>query len=225
MYVVTQVPSGCWPTIVNLEQGGLRGYCDHRRRHLLTCVPPRSTWTNRSVSSSWHANCWPRLEEDAETATSGTWRVVSDPVASSGKYRVIISRAACACRSVPLAMQTIELAAFHRVPPGPDEIEVAVRASSVNFADVLSLVATPASRGHPPGHGFLPAYRTRSLTTRLVTMLAACRLTAAGAHSSRDARLAATPPPGLPTHCRCRPPRHATAWYGLHELARLGRRC
>ncbi len=31
----------------------------------------------------------------------------------------------------------MELVAFDRVPPGPGQIEVAVNASSINFADVL----------------------------------------------------------------------------------------
>ena len=37
----------------------------------------------------------------------------------------------------PGDVETMEFAAFDRVPPGPGEIEVAVTASSVNFADVL----------------------------------------------------------------------------------------
>ncbi len=37
----------------------------------------------------------------------------------------------------PGDLETMELAAFDRVPPGPGQIEVAVTASSINFADVL----------------------------------------------------------------------------------------
>ena len=37
----------------------------------------------------------------------------------------------------PGDLETMELAAFDRVPPGPGQIEVAVTASSLNFADVL----------------------------------------------------------------------------------------
>ena len=37
----------------------------------------------------------------------------------------------------PGDLESIELAAFDRIPPGPGEIEVAVTASSINFADVL----------------------------------------------------------------------------------------
>ena len=38
---------------------------------------------------------------------------------------------------MPGDLQTMEFAAFDRVPPGPGQIEVAVTASSINFADVL----------------------------------------------------------------------------------------
>ncbi len=37
----------------------------------------------------------------------------------------------------PGDLESLELVAFDRVPPGPGEIEVAVTASSINFADVL----------------------------------------------------------------------------------------
>ena len=37
----------------------------------------------------------------------------------------------------PGDLETMELVAFDRVPPGPGQIEVAVTASSINFADVL----------------------------------------------------------------------------------------
>ena len=37
----------------------------------------------------------------------------------------------------PGDLQTMEFVAFDRVPPGPGQIEVAVTASSINFADVL----------------------------------------------------------------------------------------
>ena len=37
----------------------------------------------------------------------------------------------------PGDLQTLELAACDRVPPGPGQIEVAVTMSSINFADVL----------------------------------------------------------------------------------------
>src|SRR6202023_1247621 len=38
----------------------------------------------------------------------------------------------------PGDLQTMEFAAFDRSPPGPGQVEVAVSASSINFADVLN---------------------------------------------------------------------------------------
>ncbi len=57
MYVVTRGAQQVLADIcVNLEQGGLRGLrIDRRRAPSPACC--RSTWTNRPVPSSWHANC------------------------------------------------------------------------------------------------------------------------------------------------------------------------
>ena len=55
----------------------------------------------------------------------------------------------------PGDMETMELVAFDRVPPGPGEIEVAVTASSINFADVLVAFGRyPSFEGHLPRAGY-----------------------------------------------------------------------
>ncbi len=166
---------------VNLEQGGLRGStADDRRRALhlratqidvdeQTGVEQlaRHRWPRRLKTTAWRDNEWyvarcvrPRC------------------VLRSGAPSRIISRAACACRSVPPAICNDRAAAFHRVPPGPGQIEVAVRALSVNFA-VMYLSSRgryPSFEGHPPSWamdfaGVVTAVDQASLTTRLVTML------------------------------------------------------
>ena len=49
----------------------------------------------------------------------------------------------------PGDLESLEFAAFDRVPPGPGQIEVAVTASSVNFADVLVAFGRyPTFEGH-----------------------------------------------------------------------------
>ncbi len=55
----------------------------------------------------------------------------------------------------PGDLETMELAAFDRVPPGPGQIEVAVNASSINFADVLV-----AFGRYPSFEGLLPQLGT-----------------------------------------------------------------
>ena len=56
---------------------------------------------------------------------------------------------------IPGDLQTMELVAFDRVPPGPGQIEVAVTASSINFADVLV-----AFGRYPSFEGLLPQLGT-----------------------------------------------------------------
>ena len=54
----------------------------------------------------------------------------------------------------PGDLESIELVACDRVPPGPGQIEVAVTASSINFADVLVAFGRyPAFEGRLPQLG------------------------------------------------------------------------
>src|SRR5262249_23744109 len=54
----------------------------------------------------------------------------------------------------PGDLETMELVAFDRIPPGPGEIEVAVKASGINFADVLIASGRyPSIDGDAPGLG------------------------------------------------------------------------
>src|SRR4029077_15692233 len=51
----------------------------------------------------------------------------------------------------PGDLESLELAAFDRIPPGPGQIEVAVTASSLNFADVLVAMGRfPSLDGRQP---------------------------------------------------------------------------
>ena len=133
----------------------------------------------------------------------------------------------------PGDLQTLEFVAFDRVPPGPGQIEVAVSASSINFADVLVAFGRYPSLRRPPaaaGHGFRRrGHRGRARRHRPPGRRPRRRLspaTAAGARSSPvDARLAATLPAGLTDdQAAAVTTAYGTAWYGLHDLARIKRR-
>ena len=129
----------------------------------------------------------------------------------------------------PGDLQTIELAAVDRMPPGPGQIEVAVSASSINFADVLVAFGRyPAFDGRAPrlGTDFAgvvtavgPGVTDHQVGDRVGGMSPdGCW----GTFVTCDARLAATLPPGLTdTQAAAVTTAHATAWYGLHELARI----
>ncbi len=124
----------------------------------------------------------------------------------------------------------MEFVAFDRVPPGPGQVEVAVSASSINFADVLvaigpipQLRGTTAAAGHRfRGRGDRGrAGRHRSPGRRPCRR--ACPPNGCwGTFVTCDARLAATLPPGLTdAQAASVTTAHATAWYGLHDLARI----
>ena len=130
----------------------------------------------------------------------------------------------------PGDVESLEFAVFDRVPPGPGEIEVAVTASSVNFADVLVAFGRyPTFEGYRQQLGIdfagvvtavgpdvtePPGRRPRR---RHVTP------TGAGARSSRATRASPSPlPPEVPLgEAAAVPTASATAWYGLHDLARI----
>ena len=136
----------------------------------------------------------------------------------------------CACRSArPATCKRMELAAVDRVPPGPGQIEVAVSASSVNFADVLV-----AFGRYPAFDGLLPQLGTdfAGVVTAVGPDVTDHRVgDHVGGMSSNgcwgsfvtcDARLATTVPPGLTdAEAAAVTTAHATAWYGLNELARI----
>ena len=68
----------------------------------------------------------------------------------------------------PGDLETMELTAFDRVPPGPGEIEVAVTASSINFADVLvRLRSLPRRRRRCTGARY--GFRRRRHRSRVPT--------------------------------------------------------
>ena len=129
----------------------------------------------------------------------------------------------------PGDLQTMELAAVDRVPPGSEQIEVAVSASSINFADVLvAFGRCPAFDGTLPQLGTDFAGVVTAVGPDVTDHRVGDRvggMTSAGCWGSFvtcDARLATTVPPGL-TYALAAAvtTAHATAWYGLHELARI----
>ncbi|MCV7442361.1 type I polyketide synthase [Mycobacterium paraense] len=129
----------------------------------------------------------------------------------------------------PGDLQTMEFAAFDRVPPGPGQIEVAVTASSINFADVLNAFGRYQSLDN-----ILPALGTdfAGVVTAVGPDVTNHKV---GDHVGGmspngcwatfvtcDARLATTLPEGLTdAQAAAVTTAHATAWYGLNDLARI----
>src|SRR5690606_34316802 len=117
-----------------------------------------------------------------------------------------------------------------RVPPGPGQIEVAVTASSINFADVLIAFGRyPTFDGRRPQLGTDFAGVVTAVGPDVTSHRVGDRvggLSPNGCWSTFvtcDADLAVPLPDGLTEgQAAAVSTAHATAWYGLHDLARLG---
>ncbi|PHO43478.1 hypothetical protein B6F30_07730 [Mycobacterium tuberculosis variant bovis] len=220
---------------VNLEQGGLRGLL-----RTIGAEHPHLRATQIDVDEQTGVEQLARQllatsEEDETAWRDNEWyvaRLCPTPLRPQERRTIVADHQQSGMRlqiRTPGDMQTIELAAFHRVPPGPGQIEVAVRASSVNFADVLIAFGRyPSFEGHLPqlGTDFAgvvtavgPGVTDHKVGDHVGGMSPnGCW----GTFVTCDARLAATLPPGLgDAQAAAVTTAHATAWYGLHELARI----
>jgi polyketide synthase 5 len=130
---------------------------------------------------------------------------------------------------MPGDLQTMEFAAFDRVPPGPGQIEVAVTASSINFADVLLAFGRYQSLD-----GILPQLGTdfagvvTAVGPNVTEHQVGDHVGGMSPHGcwatfvTCDARLATTLPVGMTdAQAAAVTTAHATAWYGLNDLARI----
>jgi polyketide synthase 5 len=174
-------------------------------------------------------------DEDETAWRGGTWfvaRLVSGPLRPDERRTRAVNPARDGLRlqiRTPGDIETLELAAFERVEPGPGQIEVAVTASNLNFADVLIAFGRyPSFEGRQPKLGGDFAGVVTAVGPGVTGHKVGDRvggISADGAWATFvtcDANLAVTLPPGLPTNrAAAVPSAHATAWYGLHDLARI----
>ncbi|SEH65919.1 polyketide synthase 5 [Mycolicibacterium rutilum] len=131
----------------------------------------------------------------------------------------------------PGDLESLELVAFDRTPPGPGQIEVAVSASSINFVDVLvAFGRAPAFDGRLPELGSEfggvvtavgPGVTTHQVGDRVGGVSAnGCW----GTYVTCDANLATKLPDGFAEHeAAAVGLAYATVWLGLIELARMGK--
>jgi len=129
----------------------------------------------------------------------------------------------------PGDLESLELVACERVSPGPGEIEVAVSASSINFADVLVAFGRyPAFEGRLPQlgadfAGVVTAVGQDVADHRIGDHVGGlCAEGSWGTFLTVDASQAVTVPAGLADHhAAAVTTAHATAYYGLHTLAHI----
>jgi polyketide synthase 5 len=220
----------------NLDQGGLRGLLrvigtEHPHLHTTHIDVDEQTDAEQVVRQLLMAG----PDEDETAWRNDEWytaRLVPAPLLPEDRQTTIAAHERDGMRMqirMPGDLQTMEFAAFDRVPPGPGQIEVAVTASSINFADVLLTFGRYQSLD-----GILPQLGTDF--AGVVTAVGAdvtdhkvgdhvggmspngCWAT----FVTCDARLATTLPPGMTdAQAAAVTTAHATAWYGLNDLARI----
>lgn len=219
----------------NLDEAGLRGLI----RVIGTEYPQLKT-TQIDVDDYTDAAQIAALlvsgSDEDETAWRGSeWyvaRLVPGPLRPEERRTTVVNPAREGMRlqiRTPGDIQSLELAAFERVAPGPGQIEVSVTASNLNFADVLVAFGRyPSFEGRLPKLGADFAGVVTAVGPGVTGHKVGDRvggISADGAWATFvtcDANLAVTLPPGLPTNrAAAVPSAHATAWYSLHDLARI----
>jgi len=235
LYVVTRSAATVVPgDLANLEQAGLRGLVrvvDSEHPHL------KATQIDVDDESAEQL-ALQLLSGSAEDETAwrgGQWytaRLCPGPLRADERRSVVVEPELDGMRlqvRQPGDVESIEFTAFDRVPPGPGEIEVAVTGSSINFADVLVAFGRyPSFDGYKQQLGIDFAGVVTAIGPDVTSHRVGDQVGGMSANGcwstfvTCDARLAVTLPAEIPvTEAAAIPTASATAWYGLHDLARI----
>ena len=236
LYVVTR---GAAPVLAddrpNLEQAGVRGLL-----RVIGAEYPSLRPTQIDVDSTTD----PKLvalqlltgsEEDETAFRGGQWyaaHLFPSPLRPDERHTTVVDNQRDGMRleiRTPGDLQTLELAAFDRVPPGPGQIEVAVAASSLNFADVLVAFGRyPSFDGRRPALGLDFAGLVTAVGPDVTSHKVGDHVGGMSANGcwgtflTCNADVAVTLPRGLRAdQAAAITTASATAWYSLHDLARI----
>ncbi len=235
LYVVTR---NAQPVLaddrVNLEQGGLRGLL-----RVIGAEHPHLRPTHIDIDELTEAAQLTRellagSEEDETAWRNDEWhtaRLCPAPLDPDERRTTLVSHERDGMRMQIRTrgdMQTMELVAFERIPPGPGQIEVAVTASSINFADVLGVFGRYRGFEPLPGLGTDFAGVVTAVGPDVTDLEVGDRvggLSANGCWATFvicEAKLAVKIPAGLSdAQAAAVSTASATAWCGLHDLARI----
>jgi polyketide synthase 5 len=224
--------------VANLGQAGLRGLL-----RVIAMEHPGLRATQVDLDRDFSATDATLLaaqllsgsDEDETAWRDGDWytaRLNLSPLRPEERLTTVVSHETDGVRlqiRVPGDLQSLELAAFDRVAPGPGQIEVSVAASNLNFADVLVAYGRyPSFEGRLPQLGADFAGVVTAVGPGVTDHKVGDRVAGISANGAWttfvtcDASLAVTLPDGVPESAAAAvPSAHATAWYGLHDLARI----
>lgn len=219
----------------NLEQAGLRGLMrviDSEHPHLRSTTIDCDEITDVAhIAQQLRSG----TEED-ETAWRGndwyTARLLPGPLRAEDRRTTVLDPASDGMRlevRTPGDVESLEFSAFRRVPPGPGQIEVSVTASSINFADVLVAFGRyPTFEGYKQQLGIDFAGVVTAVGADVTDHKVGDHVGGISPNGCWatfvlcDARHAVTLPSGVPVEeAAAIPAVAATAWYSLHDLARI----
>ena len=220
----------------NLEQGGLRGLL-----RVISSENPHLKVTYIDVDEQTGTDPVARQlllaesDEDETAWRNNKWytaRLSPAPLQPEERQTTVVDHEHNGMRlqiRTPGDLQTLEFAAFDRVPPGPGQIEVAVSASSINFADVLVTFGRyQTADGQQPQLGTDFAGVVTAVGPDVTDHKVGDHVGGLSPNGcwatfvTCDARLATTLPAGLTdAQAAAVTTASATAWYGLQDLARI----
>lgn len=221
--------------VANLAQAGLRGLMrviDSEHPHLgATQIDADDSTDPGQIVLQLKSGS----PEDETAWRCGQWytaRLRRGPLRPAERRRTVVDHERDGMRlqiRTPGDLESLEFTAFERVPPGPGEIEVAVASSTINFADVLVAFGRyPTFEGYQQqlGGDFAGVVTAvgPDVTEHKVGdhVGGLSRNGCWGTFVVADARHAVTLPPEVPLDAAAAvPTASATAWYGLHDLARI----
>ena len=236
LYVVTHgAQSVLSDDRANMDQAGLRGLlrvigAEHPQLRPTQIDLDEDTDVEQVTSELLSGS-----EEDETAWRGGQWytaRLRLTPLGPDERRTTVVNPEHDGMRleiRTPGDLETLELAAFDRVPPGPGQIEVAVAASSINFADVLNAMGRfPSLDGRSPQLGMdfagvVTAIGPDVTDHRVGDHVGGFSKNGCwGTFVTAGARLAVNLPPGMTAEAAAAlSTTYGTAWYGLHELARI----
>jgi acyl transferase domain-containing protein/acyl carrier protein len=236
LYVITRNAQTCTPNDrINLDHGGIRGLLrvigsEHPQlRPTQIDIDPRTS--AEQVTDELLTNS----DEDETAWREGSWyvaRLQQTPLRAEERRTAVVDPESDGMRMqvrIPGDLQTMELAAVERRAPQAGQIEVEVEASSINFADVLAAFGRyPSFDGKQPQLGLDFAGVVTAVGSGVTEHRVGDKVGGLGAdgcwgtYVTCDARLAAQLPDGVSAEeAAAISTGYGTAWYGLHELARI----
>lgn len=221
---------------VNMEQAALRGLM-----RVIAMEYPHSRVTQVDVDADTDIDLVAKqvLGDSAEDETawregkSYVARLSPAPLQSEERLNKVIENDRQGMRlhvRNPGDLESLELVSFDREQPGPGQIEVAVSTSSINFADVLvAFGQCPSFEGRLPELGTDFAGVVTAVGPDVTQHKVGDRVGGVsgngcwGTFVTCDANLAVTLPDALTeAQAAAVATAAATAWYSLHDLARIG---